>query len=64
MLASELYSLSYGFNISGVVKLTLKDILTRDITLILIIDLKLLYNYLVKLGTTIEKRLIVDIMAI
>lgn len=38
------------FNIGVVIKLMLEKILRFTILLILYIDLKLLYNYLVKLG--------------
>jgi hypothetical protein len=47
-----------------VIKATVSKILERDIPLVLCTDSRSLYYYLVKLRTTQEKRLIVDIMCI
>ena len=47
------------------IKLTIKKILRiNTLLLILYTDLKSLYDYLVKLGTTQEKRLMVDLMCL
>lgn len=54
----------HGFNIGAVIKVTLEKILESVILLILCKDLKFLYNCLVKLGTTQEKQLIVDVMSL
>ena len=54
----------YKFDIRAVLKLTMEYILEKFVPMILYIDSKSLYNYLVKLGTTQEKRLIVDIMCL
>ena len=72
VLASELYALSLGFDIASTMKSTITQILSRPpqgskvdtIPLIMCIDSKSLYDCLVKLGTTHEKRLMVDIMCI
>jgi len=62
---SELYALAYGFDIASVVKATLMKILKlRRIPLVMCIDSKSLYDCLVKLGTTREKRLMVDLMCL
>ena len=53
----------HRFNIKTVIKTILKKMLGSVILLILSIDLKFLYNYLVKLGTTQKKQLIVDIIS-
>ena len=63
VLASELYALAHGFDISAMIKSTIQKILRIDqLLIVLYTDSKSLYDYLVKLGTTQEKRLIVDLM--
>src|SRR5437667_8653703 len=65
VLASELYTLAHGFDIRAMIKSTIKKILRIDILpLILCTDSKSLYDCLVKLGTTQEKRLMVDLMCL
>ena len=54
----------YGFNIGALIKATIKKILRIDLLIVICTDLRLLYNCLVKLGTTQEKRLIIDVMCI
>ncbi|KAI0993306.1 hypothetical protein K3495_g14878, partial [Podosphaera aphanis] len=65
VLASELYALSLGFDISTTIKSTLDQIccnsVKRKIPLTLCVDSKSLYDCLVKLGTTQEKRLMIDL---
>lgn len=56
--------MAHGINIKTVIKATLGKILGLAISLILCLDLKSLYDYLVKLGTTQEKQLIVDVMSL
>ena len=56
--------MAYRFDIEVVIKATLEKILGSTTLLILYIDLKSLYDYLVKLGTTQETRLIVDMMSL
>jgi hypothetical protein len=68
MLISEIYSIVIRINISFVISFTLK-IITKQLKLpaiptIVYTDSFLLYKCLVKLGTTKEKRLIINIMAI
>ena len=62
ILASKLYIIAYRFNISTVIKLTIKQLLQIKLPLILYTDSKLLYKCLVKLSTIQEKRLIIDII--
>ena len=69
VLASELYALTHGFDIASVVKATLMKILnpwrSNDVVpLVMCIDSKSLCDCLVKLGTTHEKRLMVDMMCL
>jgi hypothetical protein len=62
ILASELYSMAYGFNMGILVKSIIDRVLEMELLLVVYTDSKSLYEYLVKLGTTREKRLIIDII--
>ena len=65
VLASELYGMAHGFDTGAAIKATIEKILQLErLPLILCTDSKSLYNCLVKLGTTQEKRLIVDLMCL
>jgi hypothetical protein len=64
VLASELYAMAHGFDAGAVVKSTIEAILQIRLPLILCTDSKSLYDCLVKLGTTQEKRLMVDLMCL
>ena len=65
VLASELYGLAYGFDIGATIKSTIQNILQLEqLPLVLCTDSKSLYDCLVKLGTTQEKRLMVDLMCL
>ena len=64
VLALKLYAMAYSFNMGAAIKATLKKILQQLTPLVLCIDLKSLYECLVKLGTTHEKRLIIDLMCL
>ena len=52
VLAIELYRMAHSFDITVVIKLTINKMLFIIILLILYTDLKLLFNYLVRLNTT------------
>jgi hypothetical protein len=52
----------YRFDIAHLVKTTLNLILNKDILLVVCTNSKSLYNCLVKLGITYEKRLIIDVI--
>ena len=65
VLASELYALAHGFDIGAAIKSTIQKILRIDqLPMVLYTDSKSLYDCLVKLGTTQEKRLMVDLMCL
>ena len=69
VLASELYAMVHGFDIGIAIKTTLDKILhqlaiPQPVPLILCTDSRSLYDCLVKLGTTNEKRLMIDIMSL
>ena len=64
VLASELYAMAHGFDIATAIKSTIDRILGKPVPLILCTDSKSLYDCLVKLGTTAEKRLMIDIMCL
>jgi hypothetical protein len=64
ILASELYAMAHGFDIAAATKSTIDKALQIDIPLVLCTDSRSLYNCLVKLGTTTEKRLMIDVMCL
>ena len=66
VLASELYAMAHGFDVAAVLKAAIEKILTLEnpLPLTLCTDSKSLYDCLVKLGTTQEKRLMVDLMSL
>ncbi len=53
-----------GFDVATVLKGTIDRILRRQVPLIMHTDSKSLYECLVKLGTTQEKRLMIDVMCL
>jgi hypothetical protein len=56
--------MAHGFDIGASVKSTIDKMLGIDLPLVLCTDSKSLYECLVKLGTTQEKRLMIDIMCL
>ncbi|QGA14690.1 hypothetical protein EYB26_002346 [Talaromyces marneffei] len=66
VLGSETYALANGFDAAAVIKSTLTQLLhlTEPLPLIVCTDSKSLYECLVKLGTTHEKRLMIDLMCL
>lgn len=64
VLASELYGMAHGFDMGASVKITLCKMLGQEVPLVLCTDSKSLYDCLVKLGTTQEKRLMIDVMCL
>ena len=64
VLTTELYGIAYSFNITAAIKLTINKILFIITPLILYTDLKLLFNYLVRLSTIQEKCLMINIICL
>jgi hypothetical protein len=64
VLALELYRIVYSFDIGALIKATIKKILRIDLLIVICTDLRSLYDCLVKLGTTQEKRLMIDVMCL
>jgi len=62
ILALELYTMAYRFDMGASIKSTLNKALNIDLPLALCTDSKSLYNYMVKLSTTSKKRLIINII--
>jgi hypothetical protein len=62
MLAFKLYIIAHSFDISAFIKFIIDKVLRIELPLILYTNSKSLYNYLIKLGTTQEKQLIIDII--
>ena len=63
-MASELYTMTNGFDMGACTKATLERILQIKLPLVLCTDSKSLYDCLVKLGTTQEKRLMIDVLCL
>ncbi len=64
VLAVELFVMIHDFDVDSVLKSTLIKMLVIDIFLILITDSKFLYDCLIRLDITIEKRLMIDVMTL
>lgn len=66
VLASEVYGMAHGFDAAAAIKSTLTQLLhlTEPLPLVICTDSKSLYECLVKLGTTQEKRLMIDLMCL
>ncbi|KAI9036662.1 uncharacterized protein KD926_001616 [Aspergillus affinis] len=62
VLASELYAMAHGSDIAFAIKSTLDQILQTNIPIVLCTESKSLYDCLVRLGSTQEKRLMINIM--
>jgi hypothetical protein len=54
--------MAYSFNIGTLIKSIINRILEIELLLVIYINSKLLYEYFIKLGTTREKRLIINII--
>ncbi|EED12044.1 hypothetical protein TSTA_001160 [Talaromyces stipitatus ATCC 10500] len=66
VLASEMYGMANGFDAAIAIKSTLTQLLhlLEPLPLVLCTDSKSLYECLVKLGTTREKHLMIDLMCL
>jgi hypothetical protein len=56
--------MAHGFDMGAAVKSTVDRALEIDLPLVVCTDSKSLYECLVKLGTTQEKRLMIDVMCL
>ena len=64
VLASKLYSIAHSFNIGDLVKSIINKALEIEVPLVVYIGSKSLYECLVKLGITREKRLIINVICL
>ncbi len=64
ILASELYAIVYRFDTSTLIKSIIKRVLKINLLLVLCTDSKSLYNCLIRLGTTQEKRLMINMICL
>ena len=68
MLASEIYGIAndvdIGFTIAATVSMILQQLSLPSVPLVVCTDSLSLYDCVMKLGTTREKRLMIDIMAL
>jgi hypothetical protein len=64
VLAAELFAMIHDFDVESILKSILIKMLVIDIFLILITDSKSLYDCLIRLSITIEKRLMIDVMTL
>jgi hypothetical protein len=62
VLAIELFAMIHDFDVDSMLKATLTKMLDVVVLLILATNSKFLYDCLVRLRTTIEKRLMIDVM--
>jgi hypothetical protein len=62
VLAAELFAMIHDFDVASILKSILIKMLVIDIFLILITDSKSLYDCLIRLSITIERRLMIDVM--
>jgi len=56
--------MAHGFNITVAIKSTVDKVLQINLPLVLCTDSKSLYNYLIRLRTTQEKRLMINIICL
>ena len=64
VLALELYIIVVGFDIGSIIQTISSGILSTKILLVIYTNLYLLYDYITKLGSIVEKRLIIDIIGL
>ncbi len=62
MLAAELFAMIHDFDVNSILKAILMKMLNTFISLILVIDSKSLYDYLVRLDIIVKKRLMMNVM--
>ena len=62
VLTFELYDINHEFDMKTMLKTTIKKMLQFNIALVICTDFRFLYECLVKLKTTYEKWLMIDVM--
>jgi hypothetical protein len=62
VLAAELFAMIHDFDVNSILKAILMKMLNTFISLILVIDSKSLYDYLVRLDIIVKKRLMMNVM--
>jgi hypothetical protein len=64
VLAVELFAMVHDFDVDSVLKVILTKMIDTLISLILVTDSKSIYDCLIRLKTTVEKRLMIDVMTL
>ena len=64
VLTAELFAMTQKFDIASILKSSIEKMLQISLSMIICTDFKSLYDCLVRLGSTIEKRLMIDIMCL
>jgi hypothetical protein len=64
VLAAKFYAMINDFDVEAIIKSIIERMLHISLSLILFTDSKSLFNYLMKLDTTSEKRLMIDLMCL
>ena len=64
VLIAELFAMTQKFDVASILKSFIEEILQISLSMIICTDFKSLYDCLVRLDSTIEKRLIIDIMCL
>jgi hypothetical protein len=64
VLTIELYAMTHEFDADLIIKSIIQRILNIFLSMILLTDLRSLYDCLVKLDITLEKRLMIDLMCL
>jgi hypothetical protein len=64
VLAAKLYAMINDFDVEAIIKSIIERMLHISLSLILFTDLKSLFECLIKLDTTSEKRLMIDLMCL
>ncbi len=64
VLAVELFAMIHDFDVDPVLKVILTKMIDTPISLILVTDSKSIYDCLIQLEITVEKRLMIDVMTL